>query len=105
MEVEEQSSAVLDLMERMETVQALLNSPSGRQDELSIKTRTDLERELTQLRIKKTKTKSWPAQITVLEKAILSKTSAMEACEQTIANARAQLAVLQKKCQFYFPQK
>ena len=51
------------LLERMDTVQALLNSLAGRMDPLSVDTTKSLQAELSALRIKKTKLKPLRAQL------------------------------------------
>ena len=58
------------ILTRMDTVQALLNSLVGRTDTMSMETTTQLQKEMTSLRIRRTKLKPLSTQVTVLEKLV-----------------------------------
>jgi hypothetical protein len=82
------------LLERMDTVQALLNSLMGRTDAMSLETREELEKEMATLRIKKTRMKPLAQQMIVLEGVIQRRTSAVAEAGSAIAEAQAKYAVL-----------
>ena len=81
----------LELVERMDTVQALLNSLVGRSDQLSVETRVSYEREMASLRIRKTKLKPLSAQVTVLENLVSRRQSSTSAAEDALVSAQNQL--------------
>lgn len=78
------------LVEQMDVVQALLNSLKGRDDQFSRATRTNLEKQLTSLRIQKTQTKSLGEQVSILqalvERRTCLKTEAEESHREAIAD-------------------
>ena len=67
----------MELRERMDTVQALLNSLQGRSDALSMSTKESLGREMSELRIRCTKSKPIAAQVVVLEGLVSRKQKAL----------------------------
>jgi hypothetical protein len=86
-----------ELLERMDTVQALLNSLAGRNDAYSAATRGTLEKELGSLRIQRTKTKSLTAQVAVLESLISRRSSAIAEAESAILEAQQHCSTLQQE--------
>jgi hypothetical protein len=76
-----------DLMEKMDTVQAMINFLVGRTDALSVTTRKSLETELAGLRIQKTRTKSYADQEVVLVRLVAARTRAAAETEQALKDA------------------
>ena len=105
MSVDETSSEeAKEILERMNTLQALLNSLAGRMDPLSVSSRKDFDKELAALRIKKTGLKSLSAQILVLDGVISRRQNAIvEAAakvqEATLNQERLNKELADAQCQ------
>ncbi len=91
------SEEAQELLEHMDTVQAMLNSLAGRNDAYSAATRGTLEKELGSLRIQRTKTKSLTAQVAVLEALISRRTSAIAEAECAILDAQQHCSTLKQE--------
>ena len=97
------SNAAL-IQERMDTVQALINSLVDRSDQLSIDTRSQLFAEMTSLRIQKTKSKPLHAQVTVLENLVKGRqvgydeaVAALEMAQQKVEKLKLDLSDAQRQ--------
>jgi len=77
-----------ELLEQMDTVQAMLNSLQGRSDAYSEATKATLTQELQSLRIKKTQMKSLDDQVTILENLVSRRTSILSDAELEMTAAR-----------------
>jgi hypothetical protein len=86
-----------ELLEQMDTVQAMLNSLAGRHDPYSAASREHLEKELGSLRIQRTKTKSLTAQVAVLEALVARRTSAILEAEGAILEAQQHCQTLRQE--------
>ena len=75
------------LIEKMDTVQALIASLKGGRDQFSTDTRTQLETELSNLRIQRTQMKSIPDQMVVLENLVEKREAILQQAEVDAAEA------------------
>ena len=77
------------LVERMDTVQALINSLVGRADQCSIQTTQQLQQEMSMLRIKKTKLKPLKSQESVLTSLVERRQAALREADTALIDAHA----------------
>jgi len=80
------------LIEKMDTVQALIASLKGRRDQFSTDTRGQLEAELSNLRIQRTQLKSIPDQMVVLENLVEKREAILQQAEIDAEDATRELA-------------
>ncbi len=92
-----ESEEAQELLEQMDTVQAMLNSLAGRHDPYSAASREHLEKELGSLRIQRTKTKSLTAQVAVLEALVARRTAAILEAEDAILEAQQHCQTLRQE--------
>ena len=92
------------LIEKMDTVQALIASLKGRRDQFSTDTRAQLEAEMTNLRIQRTQMKSIPDQMVVLENLVEKRETILQQAEadaevamQDLAEAKSSLMVARQQ--------
>lgn len=100
-EAEEEADSIMD---QMQVTQALINSLKGRSDSFSTHKREQLEEELKQLRIRKTKLKPTEDQWEVLSALVQRKQAAVESTSTALVNAQnaameAQQALRDAQCQ------
>jgi hypothetical protein len=77
------------LMEKMDTLQAMINSLKSRTDQCSVEMKNGLEKDLLNLRIQKTQLKSLADQALVLETLILKRTTSLEEAERILMEQTA----------------
>ena len=79
------------VMANMESVQTLINSLKGRTDEYSMKARSQLEQDLSALRIRKTQLKPLGDQSSILEALVEKRTALLSQSEQNVQTAISEM--------------